>query len=158
MVFLAQVVLGLDRRRGAAIRNALYPPQLKAPHRCWDGFSLWQWLVLTAALRCRDASLLWIVRPSAADVRVSTRGFQTASGPDREIKKGRILICFVFDIFRDEGKRLQVITGGRWAGHCWHCWEDSGWLQIVFAKQFEESSKANCDSSVRTPAIRGKRF
>jgi len=62
---------------------------------------------------------------------------------------------FVFDIFRDEGKRLQVITGVVGLGML--ALLGGLWLvQIVFAKQFEESSKANAIRSVRTPAIRGK--
>jgi penicillin-binding protein 2 len=62
---------------------------------------------------------------------------------------------FVFDIFKEDGRRLQVLSGvvalgmltllgGLWV------------VQIVCAKQYERTSKDNALRHVRTPAIRGR--
>jgi len=62
---------------------------------------------------------------------------------------------FIFDIFKDDGKRLQVISGAvalgmlTLLGGLWI-------VQIVRAKQFERTSKDNAMRHVRTPAIRGR--
>jgi penicillin-binding protein 2 len=62
---------------------------------------------------------------------------------------------FVFDIFKEDGRRLQVITGVvalgmlTLLGGLW-------FVQIVRAKQFERTSKDNAIRHVRTPAIRGR--
>jgi penicillin-binding protein 2 len=62
---------------------------------------------------------------------------------------------FVFDMFKEDGRRLQVVTavvavgmlallGGLW------------YVQIVCAKKFAQTSKDNAFRHVRTPAIRGR--
>jgi penicillin-binding protein 2 len=62
---------------------------------------------------------------------------------------------FVFDIFKEDGGRLQVITGVVAAGlltllgGLW-------FVQIVCAKQFERTSRDNAIRRVRTPALRGR--
>jgi penicillin-binding protein 2 len=62
---------------------------------------------------------------------------------------------FVFDIFRQDGRRLQVVTGVVTAGMLLllaGLW----WVQIVCAKQFETDLKKHSFRHVRTPALRGR--
>jgi penicillin-binding protein 2 len=62
---------------------------------------------------------------------------------------------FVFDIFKGESGRLQVITGAVAAGML--ALLAGLWLvQVVLAKKFEQTSRDNATRHVRTPAIRGK--
>jgi penicillin-binding protein 2 len=62
---------------------------------------------------------------------------------------------FVFDMLRQEGRRLQVLTGVvalgmlLLLGGLW-------WVQIVCAKQFETDLKRHSFRHVRTPALRGR--
>jgi penicillin-binding protein 2 len=62
---------------------------------------------------------------------------------------------FVFDIFRQEARRMQVLTGTvalgmlLLLGGLW-------WVQVVCGKQFETDLKKHSFRHVRTPALRGR--
>jgi rod shape-determining protein MreD len=146
----AQAVLGVAGRGGATAGDAFHFAQQRG-----DAVAGLDLALAMAGdggrLRRGHAGLLQILRPFAPGFGVSARDCKAASGRTGKSKEGADSM-FVFDIFKEDGRRLQVITGVVAAGMLTllgGLW----FVQIVCAKQFERTSRDNAIRHVRTPAF-----